>query len=59
MVELPWPILTLCGAASVNVGVPIVRGKVVVELVLPDVPVTVTIADPTGAALVAVRVNPL
>lgn len=57
--ELPWPILTLCGAASVNVGVPIVRGKVVVALVLPEVPVTVTSADPTGAALVAARVNTL
>jgi len=31
----------------------------VVELILPEVPVTFTIVDPTGAALVAARVSML
>lgn len=57
--EVPSPILTLPGTETVKLGVETVRGKVVVEVIFPDVAVTVTANMPVAAELLAVSVNVL
>jgi hypothetical protein len=53
----PWPILTLPGLDSVKVGVNTPSITVMVEVKLPDVPVTVKFAVPKLADGLAVSVN--
>ena len=54
--ELPTPKDTL-ESDSVNVGVMTARVKVVLEVMEPEVPVTVTVELPMAAVLLAVNVN--